>query len=168
MEGKGTDRRASRLPAEYKRKLAVLDKKYHGTPNDQSGPLIQRLLSYGELTTLVVGPWGDGSKNLHSLIRTLGEQRVAAHARAQGRPASNRELGTVVSQIRRNLSVNFVTSQSICLLNRVSYLGSGGKAASERRCLMMRREEDCRKERDSHYLAHIKGRGLSRVGTIFT
>ena len=116
----------------------------------------------------MVGPWAEGSRDLHHLIRVLGEQRVLAHAKAQGRPASYRELGAIISQIRRILSVNFVTAQAICLLNRISYLGAGGKAASERRSMMMRREDARRQERQSHYLAHIKGCGLSKVGCLFT
>ena len=38
----------------------------------------------------------------------------------------------------------------------------------ERRSLMLRKEEVCPREREAHYLAHVKGRGLSRVGQIFT
>ena len=93
---------------------------------------------------------------------------MISKARARGMPASDRQLGVTIGQIRRVLSVSFVKAQSVCLLNRVRYLGSAGKSASERRSLMMRREEICRKERDSHYLAHVKGRGLSRMGQLFT
>ena len=167
-KGKGTDRRAANLSGEYKRKLAVLDKRFHGTSGSQTGPLVQRLQSFGTLQGLVVGPWADGSRDLHSLVKLLGEQRVISQARARGIPASDRQLGVSIGQIRRVLSVNFVKAQSVCLLSRVGYLGPGGKSASERRSLMMRREELCRRERDSHHLAHVKGRGLSRVGHLFT
>jgi hypothetical protein len=64
--------------------------------------------------------------------------------------------------------VTFVKAQSMCLFDRIQYLGPGGKSASERRQLMMRKEEWARRERDSHYMAHVKGRGLSRVGHLFT
>ena len=116
----------------------------------------------------MVGPWADGSRDLHSLIKLLGEQRVIAQARARGRPASNRELGIVTSQIRRVLSTSFIRAQSSCMLSRVGYLGRGGASAGERRNLMMRKEESYRKEREANYLAHVRGRGLSRVGLCFT
>ena len=85
-DGKGTDRRADKLPAEFKRKLAVfvLDRRFHGTVN-QTGPLVQRLLIYRDLHCLMVGAWADGSSHLHSLAQLLGEQRVLA--RDRGRPA---------------------------------------------------------------------------------
>ena len=46
-----------------------------------------------------MGPWGEASKDLHSLVKVLGESRVAATARKRGRPASDKELGVVVSQV---------------------------------------------------------------------
>ena len=141
---------------------------FHKTPDNQTGPLVNRLLSYGTLQGLVVGPWADGSRDLHSLIRLLGEQRVTARARAQGRPASNRDLGIATSQIRRMLSTSFIRAQSSCMLSRVGFLGKGGAAAGERRSLMMRKEESYRKEQEANYLAHVRGRGLSRVGACFT
>lgn len=141
MEGKGTDRRSRLLPAEYKRKLAVLDQKFHGTEPGLTGPLVCRLESYGKLECLVVGPWGEGSKDLHTLIRVLGESRVTCQARAQGRPASDKELGLVIGQTRRVLSVSFIRAQATCLLLRVGHMGEGANSAADRRLLASRMEE---------------------------
>ena len=151
VKGKGTDRRAAKLPAEYKRNLRKLDHRFHNTTRDQAGPLVQRLLSYGDLRGLVVGPWVDGSRDLHSLIKLLGEQRVLAQARARGRPASDRDLGIITGQIRRVLSTSFIRAQAICIIARTSFLGKGGMAAGERRTLMMRKEDAYRKEQEAHY-----------------
>ena len=164
MKGKGTDRRAAKLPAEYKRNLRKLDQRFHNATRDQAGPLVRRLLSYGDLRGLVVGPWADGSRDLHSLIKLLGEQRVLAQAR--GRPASDRDLGIITGQIRRVLSTIFIRAHAICLISRTSFLGKGGAAAGERRTLMMRKEEAYRREQEANYQAHV--RGLSRVGLCFT
>ena len=60
------------------------------------------------MESLVVGPWGDCSKDLHSLIKTLGENKVAVQARATGRQASDNELGVIISQIRKYLSIAFI------------------------------------------------------------
>ena len=57
-------RRAGGLQSEY-------DQRYQGTVPGQSGPLVQRLDGYGKLWGLVVGPWGEGSKVLHSLALCL-------------------------------------------------------------------------------------------------
>ena len=93
VDGRGTDRRAARLPYLYKMKLAKYDVSYHGTTRGQTGPLVQRLNSYGKLWGLVVGPWGDSSKDLHSLIKIIGESMVAAGGRARGCEGEDGELG---------------------------------------------------------------------------
>ena len=111
-------RHASRLSAKYRKKLSDLDEKFHGTQKNETGPLVHRLLNYGELQKLVVGPWADCSKDLHELIKLLGKQRVKAQARARGRPAPDREQGIVVSQIRRVLSTTFDRAHKTCLLSR--------------------------------------------------
>ena len=62
---------------------------------------------------------------MHALIKVLGETKVAARARARGRQASDNELGVVISQIRKYLSTSFIRAQSLCLLNRLCFLGEG-------------------------------------------
>ena len=114
----------------------------------------------------MVGPWGEGSKDLHSLIKVLGESRVTCRARAMGRPASDKELGLVIGQIRRVLSVCFVRSQATCLLARVGYLKEGARSAADRRVMAARLEESRRLERQANHSAHIRGR-LGRVGELF-
>ena len=65
---KGVERRASVLTGEYTRPLAKLDTKYHNTPQGETGPLVTRLRSFGRLRGLVVGAWGEGSRDLHSRV----------------------------------------------------------------------------------------------------
>ena len=133
VEGRGTDRRSAGLPELYRSKLAKYDIQFHGTVRGQSGPLVQRLQSYGKLWGLVVGPWGDGSKDLHTLIKILAESRVAARGRARGWEGGEGELGLVLGQTRRNLSCTFVRAQALCLLARLGQLGPGARQAAERR-----------------------------------
>ena len=166
-KGKGTDRRAAGLPQLYRKKLIPFDSKYHHTPDGQTGPLVRRLESYGRLEGLVVGPWGDASKDLHNLVKVLGENKVAMQARATGREASENEQGIIISQIRKFLSTAFVRAQSLCLINRLAHLGDGAKAAAGRRNLTKRLEIGTKREREAHFAAHIRGMGLSRVGQIF-
>ena len=84
------ERRAKKLPKEYRDKLAPLDRKYHGTQPGQTGPLVRRL---DGLEGLVVGPWGEASKDLHSLVRVLAESKVAMVSKARGWEGSDKELG---------------------------------------------------------------------------
>ena len=67
----------------------------------------------------MVGPWGECSKDLHALVKVMGETKVAARARERGRQASDNELGLVICQIRKYLSTAFVRAQSLCLINRL-------------------------------------------------
>ena len=68
-----------------------------------------------------MGP-GEGSKDLHNLVKTLAESKVARQARSKGREASDNELGVVVAQVRKYLSTSFIRAQSLCLQNRLAYL----------------------------------------------
>ena len=59
-----------------------------------------------------------------------------------------------------------VRSQALCLLERVSQLGPGARAAAQRRQQTLGLEERRRRERQAFALANM-GRGLSRVGRVF-
>ena len=167
VAGRGTDRRANGLPTLYRNKLAKYDRKYHGTAQGQTGPLVQRLEGYGKLWGLVVGPWGEGSKDLHSLVKIMGESSVAARGRARGWEGGEGELGLVLGQTRRRLSCSFVRAQALCLLARLGQLGPGARMAADRRIEAKRAETARRREAQAHWLAHVRGRGLGRAGMIF-
>ena len=155
------------MPTLYRGKLEPLDRKFHNTAVGETGPLVRRLERFGKLESLVVGPWGEGSKDLHELVKVMGETKLAAKARSLGRECSENEYGLIISQIRRYLSTAFVRAQSMCLLNRLCYLGDGAQAAAGRRKDAKRMEEARSRDRQAHYQAHIRGRGLSREGQIF-
>ena len=82
--------------------------------------------------------------------------------RAQGREAGEGMLGKVMGEI----SVAIVRSQALCLLDRLSHLGPGARAAAQRRQQTLGLEERRRRERQAFALANM-GRGLSRVGRAF-
>ena len=42
-----------------------------------------------------MGPWGEGSQDLHSLVKVIAETKVANKARALGRDMSDKELAGV-------------------------------------------------------------------------
>ena len=167
VAGRGTDRRANGLQTLYKGKLAKYDTKYHGTAAGHTGPLVRRLEGYGKLWGLAIGPWGDGSKDLHTLVSVLGNSMVQARSRERGWEGGEGELGQVMGQLRRRLSCTFVRAQALCLLSRIGQLGPGAKAAAERRGDALRAETARRREAQAHWQAHIRGRGLGKVGMRF-
>ena len=114
-----------------------------------------------------MGPWGEGSKDLHALVTVIGNSMVAAKARARGWEEGEGELGQVIGQLRRRLSCTSIRAQALCLLSRIGQIGPGARAAADRRGDALRAETFRRREAQAHWQAHIKGRGLGRVGMIF-
>ena len=92
---------------------------------------------------------------------------VAAKARARGWEGGEGELGQVIGSVRRKLSCTFIRAQALCLLSRIGQLGPGARAAAKRREDAMRADTARRREAQAHWQAHIKGRGLGRVGMQF-
>ena len=115
---------------------------------------------------LVVGPWGDISKDFHLLLHDFAMKRVESAARSRGIVSEGGELGEVVGHMRRDLSVQIVRSEALCLLERLAFLSPGARAAGERRKVVERLEERRKQQIQAYNLAH-QGRGLSRVGMAF-
>ena len=128
---------------------------------------MQRLEGFGKLWGLVVGPWGEVSKDLHTLVSIIGRQMVEARGRERGWEGGEGEMGQVIGQLRRKLSCTFVRAQPLCLLARLGQLGPGAKVAAERRADAKRADIARRREAQAHWQAHIRGRGLGRVGMLF-
>ena len=57
---------------------------------------------------MVVGPWGEGSKDLHYLVNVIGKSMVDLKGRERAWEGGEGELGQVMGQIRRKLSCTFV------------------------------------------------------------
>ena len=83
-----------------KRALQRLDSPYHHTAADQTGL---------------------GSKDLHTA--QPGQDHCRCHGGCKGREISDKELRSVVAQVRKYLSVTFIRAQSLCLLNSLGFLG---------------------------------------------
>ena len=155
------DRRARALPAEYRRKVAVLDRKYYGTVPGQVGVLQERLESLGveDLLCLCVGAFGDVSSDLDRLIRALADARALYISRESGRPLSDNEIGHLLGQYRRVFSVTFIRCQAACLVARMGHLGEAAKECASRRRLAMAEAERMRREEATYYQAQVCGRG---------
>ena len=160
------DRRARLLPAEYRKKVADVDREYYGTVAGQVGPLQARLeeLAGGgglkeDLLGLCVGAFGDISTDLDRLIKALAESRALYLSREAGRPLSDNESGHILGQYRRVLSVTFVRSQAACLVARVGHLGQAARECAGRRRVAMAEGVRMRQEAVAYHAAHIRGRG---------
>ena len=57
---------AKQLAGTYWRPLERLDSLYKERREGETGPLVRRRQSYGDLQDYVSGTWGEGSEALHS------------------------------------------------------------------------------------------------------
>ena len=158
---KAVDRRARLLGGEYRRALAKLDRQFHGTAPNQAGPLqrrLEELVGEAGLQGLVVGRWGEGSRDLHNLVQGLAEARALHLARLNGVPTSAGTLAGIIGSYRRILSCTFVRSQESCLLSRMGHLDAGAQEAAARRRLAVRQEQLARDEASAYFAAYVRGR----------
>ena len=116
----------------------------------------------------MVWAFGEGSQDLHALMMLMAESRVTADSHARGFVAGQGDLSTAIGSIRRVLSCCFFRAQALCLVSRLGQVGVLARAAAERRMTALRAEHTRREEQRSNWLANVRGRGLSRVGFIFT
>ena len=157
---RGVERRASKLPGEYKRPLEKLDRRHHGAQRGQDGPLVRWLNSYGPLIGLVVGAFQEGSKDLHALLGTLADSQLRAKGLARGREGTDHERSIILAGLRRALSMAAAKAYSTCLLDRVSRVGEEHRQAARRRAWVKREEERMQEERRAFWHANVRARGL--------
>ena len=65
------------------------------------------------------------------------------------------------------MSGGFVRAQALCLVKRFGFIGEGTKAAAGRRDNAGLLEEGRRCDRQTHFLALVRGQGLSRGWQLF-
>ena len=163
---KAANRRARRLPAEYRAKLAAIDSVYNGTGAGEVGPCVARLETHGDILELVVGAFGEVSSDLDRVISALAESRVLYLARESGRLVTDGWRSVVLGQYRRHFSTLFVKAQAACLTARLGHLGIGAREVAGRRHDMMAQEERARREAEAYHAAYVRGRGMRRRGGV--
>ena len=139
------DVRANQLPKLYSDKAKKVDQRFHGTERHQVGPIEQQLNAFGELQSLVLGQFGEGSQHVHDLLQALATLKAEALSHSTGYPVSNNDRAAILHQYRRRLSITAVRAQAQCLLSRTGHLGQGAKDAADRRQLARGLAERARK-----------------------
>ena len=161
---KAVDKRARVLTEEYRKKARDVDRVYGGAVDGTVGRVQRKLLVYGEVRGLVFGAFGEASEGVHELVHLLANSRLKAEGLQQGRESAKGELGVVVGQVRRILSVTAVRAQAECLLSRLRSVGSGAGAAYGRRQGIMREEVNWARERQAQVVGRRQGRKVVRRG----
>ena len=109
---------------------------------------------------------GNLSPHFHGLLKVFAEERVAAEGSATGVEQGPGQLGRVTGEIRRAASATVVRAQAVCLLERLSFLGSGARSAAQRRQTTLTLVERWRREAQAYQLA-TQARGFGREGRAF-
>ena len=128
-EQRAVDRRAGRIPQEYRSKAIRMDSE--GGAQGTEGPCQRRLAEF-KILRLVWGALGEGSQDVHSLVTVLAESRIRTLVSRGERPGPH-QYGLEVSLIRRRISSAALRTNNNCLLQRVSQIGEGSGMAAKRR-----------------------------------
>ena len=161
---RGTDKRALGLQTEYRRKAKKVDDQMQSARGDQKGPVERRLDEFGELIGLCFGAWGEASEDIHWLIQIMAESRLQS-----GRSGNTKqELGILVGQIRRRLSLAAIKAQVECLLSRLHQVGPGNKQLAKKREWAAMEDERMRRERSAQWMRKFEGVQTLRKGFIKT
>ena len=167
---RAVDKRAGELNAEYIAKARSTDQQYCGSAPGTTGPVETKLASLGNVKGLVVGAFGEGSEDLHTLIHHLATSRVRVAGPQKGKRGQVRseeaELAITTSFLRRTLSMAGVRAQSKLLLSRLEVIGpvAGANAAVGRRSYALNLERRMANQRRADQLSRIQGKALLRRG----
>ena len=133
---------------------------------EHKGPIQRRLEEYGDLIGLCFGAWGEGSKQVHQLVQTLAESRLKFQGLQLGRPGSDQELGVLVGQVRRRLSLVAIQAQVECLLSKLHQVGPGNVQLAKRRTWAILEDQRMTQERSAQWMRRIEGIHTLRRGFI--
>ena len=165
---RAVDKRAGELNAEYLAKARRTDQTYCGTAQGMVGPVERKLGSLGRVHGIVVGAFGEGSDDLHSLIHHLAVSRVRYAGPQLGRRGQLRteeaEIAISTTFLRKTLSICAVRSQAQVLLGRLEVIGPGSAAAALRRNNALLLERRWAQQRRADALSNLLGRSLLRRG----
>ena len=165
---RATDRRANGLQQEYRKKARKVDHDLLGLPTEQKGPVERRLDEFGEVLGLCFGAWGEASEDVHRLVQTLAESRLKYQGLQMGRPGGEQELGVLVGQVRRRLSMAAVKAQVDCLLAKLHQVGPGNKQLAKKRTWAIQEDQRMARERGAQWLRRVEGVKTLRKGFIKT
>ena len=97
-------------------------------------------------------------------FKNLANSRLKAQGLQQGREGGEGELGVVVWQVRRMLSIAAVRAQAEFLLSRLRHVGGGAGAAYSRRQGAVRKEENWARERQAQAVGRRQGSKVVKRG----
>ena len=112
--------RAHRVHPDYLRAARSLDTQFYAAP---ATPVMDRLLSHGQVRAMVFGAHGEGSPDVHHSIEASARQRARQTWRGFGARTEEEAYGYWVQQFRRLMGVTIVREFARLRIRRVPFLG---------------------------------------------
>ena len=104
----------------------------------------------------------------NQLVQTIAEARLKYQGLQRGRPGSDRELGLLVGQVRRRLSMVAVKAQVDCLLAKLHQVGPGNAQLGKKRTWAILEDQRMARERSAQWIRRVEGVQTLRKGFIKT
>ena len=133
----GVERRARRVPSEYRRKARKADREYNDWDAESNGPgpVESRLAGFGTVRALVFGPRGEVSKDVERLIRKAAEVGAERRWRLMGARSQQEARAALLFMMRRSIGITAVRANAKMMRERLGLvLGNGAAASKRRRC----------------------------------
>ena len=127
--------RAKQIGPEYRSKTRTADRKYNLTPQGTIGPVESRLMSYGHIAELVIGPRAEISEDLDRLITLAANTGGERLWRSMGSRSQREARAVLKTAMRRQIGVVAARENARLKRERLAILLSpdGGAAAAGRR-----------------------------------
>jgi hypothetical protein len=130
----GVAHRASTIHKEYVNKAVAADRKYnkHVSVNGSKGKMQLSLETYPSVKGLVVGPRGEGSEDLHYLLREIAGEWAGRSWQSMGAPSVVVAKGVITARVYRSVGIAAVRAHAVMLRERMGiYLSAGGNSAAQ-------------------------------------
>ena len=129
----GVAHRAASIHKDYVNKAKEADRKYNGhvSVNGSKGKMQSTLETYPKVKGLVVGPRGEGSEDLHDLLRGIAEEWAGKLWQSMGAPSIVVAKGIILTRVYKTMGIGAVRAHAVMLRERMGiFLSAGGSNAA--------------------------------------
>jgi hypothetical protein len=134
-KNEGVLKKSGQIGPSYFRKCRNADAKYNGVVhgNGIKGPLERRLMEFGPIKALVIGPRGEGSPDLHQLIKEMAMITGERKWQCLGARGVVDAQGYFKQKIRRDIGIAAVRANAVLKRERIGMVHGDANAAFKRR-----------------------------------
>ena len=129
------NRRAAKVHTDCHVQMRKADRKYNGVDpqDDNPGPLQAALEAYGRVQGWVLGAFGEASRDLHTLVKLIGDLGASRGWREMGARTVVEASAVLHQRARRHIGIEAVRSHARLKLDRLAWVTGGAAAAGTRR-----------------------------------